>query len=208
MRTAALLPAAGSGERLGLGPKALVTVGGLTLLELAVRAVSPVADEVVIALSSGTPAPAGTRSVSGGSTRQESVLNLLRAVRAEFVIIHDVARPFLPAAVAEAVLQAAIETGAATACLPVADTLFNGASGRGVEREHLYSVQTPQAFRRDLLLQAHEAAEGVATDDATLVRQTGHPVTLVSGSPWLLKITHPADLEFARQLLPAWEATR
>ncbi len=133
---------------------------------------------------------------------------LVQAASAELVVVHDAARPFLPTEVATRVLQAAAENGAATASLPVADTLIERSSGRNVDREQLALIQTPQAFRRQLLLEAHDQATAdrfFATDDAALVRRLGVPVQLVTGSPWLLKITHPEDLKLAEVMAAGWE---
>ncbi len=203
---AALVAAAGAGTRLGQGPKAHLSVGGVTLLERAVAALAPHVDEVVVAVPSAAgPWPsrrAGVRFVVGGDTRQASVRALLGATSADTVLVHDVARPFLPAEVVLRVLAAAREHGAATAAVPVADTVVTLA-GEELDRSHLRAVQTPQGFRRELLAWAHEAAaaEGyVATDDAGLLRRLGHPVTLVEGSPLLLKLTRPEDLTLAEAL--------
>ncbi|RTR29092.1 2-C-methyl-D-erythritol 4-phosphate cytidylyltransferase [Deinococcus radiophilus] len=188
---AALIPAAGSGTRLGHGPKAAVTVGGRSLLAWAVGALQPHVAEVVVALPAGLAlpddVPKGVRTVTGGATRQESVRRLLEAVSAEHVLIHDSARPFLTADLIGAVQAAVRRTGAATAALPVADSLVLGGqkaesggqrveSGaeqtdhqpstlnphhfwiEGVPREDLWAVQTPQGFRRELLHYAHTYA--------------------------------------------------
>ena len=214
MRVAALIPAAGSGTRLGLGFKALVDVGGVTLLERAVLALRPFVDEVVVALPAGVDSalPAGVRCVPGGVTRQESVRVLLEATGADVVLIHDAARPFLPGAVIVSVLEAARAHGAATAALPVADTLVRGVAGewaQGVPREDVWAVQTPQGFRRELLLSAHERAarEGwSATDDAGLVARSGGVVRLVTGDARLFKVTTPGDLVLARAFASTWDA--
>lgn len=215
MKVAALVPAAGRGERLGCGPKALVEVGGKTLLERAVAAFAGRVDEVVVAVSPEMQSQveallAGkAKVVLGGETRQASVWALLQACEAELVLIHDAARPFLAANVLERVKQAAGEGGAATAVLPVSDTLIEADSGRTVVRERLRAVQTPQGFGLELIVKAHEHARRVkvqATDDAGLVRALGHEVALVEGSPWLFKLTTPHDLALARALAEAWDA--
>ena len=152
------------------------------------------------------------RAVTGGPTRQASVLALLRATEAEIVIVHDAARPFLPLDVLAGVRAAAAEVGAATAALPVADTLVRevtGGWGQLTPREGLWAVQTPQGFRREVLLAAHEAAERAqvqATDDAGLVAWTGWPVRLVPGDARLFKVTTPGDLVLARALAAVWDS--
>lgn len=213
--TAALIPAAGSGTRLGLGHKAFVEVGGVSLLARSVAALAPHVDEVLVALPDGMQLPPGihARAIVGGDTRQDSVRRLLRATVADTVLIHDAARPFLPADIALALLEAVAETGAATVALPVADTLVQAGAGEmwgaSVAREGLWAVQTPQGFHRDLLLQAHAqaAADGyAATDDAGLIARQGGAVRLVRGDARLFKVTTPGDLALAQALAPVWDA--
>ncbi|WP_237724849.1 2-C-methyl-D-erythritol 4-phosphate cytidylyltransferase [Deinococcus alpinitundrae] len=217
-KTAALIPAAGLGTRLGQGPKAFLDLNGLTLLARSVTALAPHVDEVVVALPQGYALPENirARAITGGATRQASVLALLRVTDAEVVLIHDAARPFLPPEVIAGVRRAAAETGAATAALSVADTLVRGQSqaspplwGELTLREGLWAVQTPQGFRRELLLAAHLEAErdGIqATDDAGLVARLGLPVALVPGDARLFKVTTPGDLILARALAHLWDA--
>src|SRR5690606_34308181 len=157
-------------------------------------------DEVVVAVPEGAlgswPPRPGVVYVAGGATRQESVHALARATAAATVLVHDVARPFLTADVVARVLAAAREHGAATAALPVTDTVVT-ASGDELDRASLRAVQTPQGFDRALLLEAHEAAlaaGAIATDDAALVRRLGRRVALVEGSPLLIQATRPDDL--------------
>lgn len=210
MKTSLLLPAAGKGERLGKGvPKALVRVRGKTLLEWALLRF-PKVDEVLIALPPGAPPPPGlnARVLEGGKTRQESVYRLLKAATGELVLVHDAARAFVVPEAVRRVYEAARETGAAAAAVPVPDTLVEGESeyGRVLDRSRLRLVQTPQGFSRELLLRAHEAAlaEGrTATDDAQLVRALGHPVALVPGDRRMFKVTYPEDLELLAALLQA-----
>lgn len=218
LKVAALIPAAGFGTRLGQGPKAFLDLNGRSLLARSVAALAPHVDEVVVALPGGfvLPTNVSARAVIGGTTRQASVLALLRATDAGVVLIHDAARPFLPPEVTRAVRTAAAETGAATAALPVADTLVRGRSDGATPlwseltaREGLWAVQTPQGFWRELLLGAHLEAEreGVqATDDAGLVARLGLPVALVPGDARLFKVTTPGDLVLARALAVVWDA--
>lgn len=210
---AALIPAAGSGTRLGRGPKAAVTVGGRSLLAWATEAMAPHVAEVVVALPDGLylPAdvPAGVRTITGGETRQESVEKLLGATDAEYVLIHDAARPFLSAEIIQAMQAAVLEAGAATVALPVADSLVRAAGDNwqeAVSRDHLWAVQTPQGFRRTLLLEAHAQAKAegfAATDDAGLVARLGHAVRLVRGDARLFKVTTAGDLALAEAVAGA-----
>ncbi len=203
---AALVAAAGRGTRLGRGPKALVEVGGRSLLDIALDALAPHVDEVVVAVPPGAlggwPRRQGVVYVEGGDTRQESVRALVRASTARHVLVHDVARPFLTGDVVARVLEAARRHGASTAALAVADTVVTEA-GEELDRALLRAVQTPQGFERALLLEAHEAAAAAgvsATDDAALVRRLGRRVALVEGSPLLVKLTRPEDLLLAEAL--------
>lgn len=209
---AALVPAAGAGERLGLGPKAFVELGAEPLLSWALRSLSTVVDEVVVAVPAGAEDRARrlaphARVIAGRSSRQDTVGALLAATDATWVCVHDAARPFLPAEVRDAALSCGRRAGAASVALAVSDTVVDARDGSVVERRHLRAMQTPQVFARELLQRAHReaAASGAAaTDDAALVRRLGHPVELVEGSPWLFKITTPDDLRIARALAEAW----
>lgn len=215
---AALLPAAGSGARLGLGAKAFVRVGDRSLLAWAVEALRGAVDEVIVAVPAGAEARARREVpdagvIEGAATRQGTVARLLEATSAPWLLVHDAARPFLPRAVVDRVLEATRASGAASAALPVVDTLVDAETGATVPRERLRAVQTPQGFRRDWLLAAHRAAarDGIeATDDAALVRRLGHEVRLVEGSALLRKITTPEDLRLAPALEALWleERTR
>ncbi len=214
MKVAALIPAAGSGQRLGHGPKAFVQVAGKSLLERSVSALAPHVHEVLVALPDGTTLPEGVRAraIVGGATRQESVLRLLEATGADLVLIHDAARPFLSAATIRAVLEAVQLTGAVTVAHPLADTLLRAEGplwGNLVERAGLWAVQTPQAGRRDWLLAAHREAQAEghsATDDAGLLHRAGHAVRLVPGEAALFKVTTPGDLLLAEALAAVWDA--
>jgi 2-C-methyl-D-erythritol 4-phosphate cytidylyltransferase len=147
--------------------------------------------------------------VAGGAERQESVARGLAAVPVDvpWVVVHDGVRPCVTPNLVTRVVQAAREHGAAVAALPVAETLKRGAAGwvqLTVDRDGLWAVQTPQAFRADLLREAHRrgAADGIlGTDDAALVERLGAGVWLVPGLPGNLKITRPEDLALARALL-------
>lgn len=220
-KVAALIPAAGEGLRLGCGPKALVEVAGETLLDRAVQAFTGCVDEVVVAVSpvmlaslsaSATERPAptpGVRLIVGAGTRQGSVYNLLRETSADVVMIHDAARPFLSRYIVTEVIAAVKNYGAASVVTTVADTLIETETGRVIDRGTLRAVQTPQGFRRELILAAHEHAlrsGHAATDDAGLVRALGHKVALVEGSSWLMKVTTAADLELAEALAAVWDA--
>jgi 2-C-methyl-D-erythritol 4-phosphate cytidylyltransferase len=147
--------------------------------------------------------------VDGGAERFESVANALALTtsEADFVAVHDAARPCLTAALIDAVFARAVETGAALLAVPVADTIKrDDGAGRvqaTVARQGLWLAQTPQVFRRDWLIDAYarRTAFGVGiTDDAQLVEAAGHAVHLVPGSSANLKITAREDLDLAEAI--------
>jgi len=223
MRAAAILLAAGRGERLGHAlPKAFVPLAGRSLLARSAEALrsSPGVEAVQPVLPAGAGLPEDARGlgllppVAGGARRQDSVLAGLRALPEgfEWVAVHDAARPRVrPEAVAQ-VLEAARRHGAALLAVPVADTLKRVHEGRVVEtapREGLWAAQTPQAFRTELLREALEKAlaEGRSgTDCASLVEALGAPVWVVEGDPDNRKITGPEDLAEAERELASVEA--
>ncbi|HEX3613904.1 MAG TPA: 2-C-methyl-D-erythritol 4-phosphate cytidylyltransferase [Sporichthyaceae bacterium] len=222
MRTAAVVPAAGRGERLGPGaPKALRELGGVPILVHAVRAlararsvdvvvVAAPAEEVeaVRALLVDQQIDAEVEVVAGGATRQASVARAVASLAEDIdvVLVHDAARPLVPVELVDAV-AAAIRAGADAVIpvLPVADTIKRVAAGvveSTLDRASLRAVQTPQGFRRAVLANAHAAGDGgAATDDAGLVEAIGVPVSVVEGSAEAFKVTRPIDLMLAEAVL-------
>ena len=211
---AAILVAAGDGRRLGAAvPKAFCEIRGHTLLEYALRpfAAHPaVRDLVVVAPvgqleASARMAGDAVTVVPGGATRQRSVSAGLAALAAdvETVLVHDVARPFVPAEVIDRVLAAlAAGADAVIPARPVTDTIKRVAAGGVVaetlDRSALWAVQTPQGFGRKVLVAAHDAApDGDVTDDAGLVEARGGTVVVVDGADEAFKITRPWDLVLA-----------
>lgn len=147
--------------------------------------------------------------IEGGAERYETVARGLEAIDSacEFVAVHDAARPCVDPALIERLFQSARQHGAAVPGWPVADTLKRvDDDSRIVEtvaRDQLFTVQTPQVFRRDLLERAYANLSQVpgATDCARLVEAIGHPVQIVEGSPFNLKITTTEDLRLAQAIL-------
>src|SRR5262249_1146702 len=138
--------------------------------------------------------------ILGGATRRDSVVNGLAALECdgdvERVLIHDAARPFLPAAVIDRLLTALDGSDGAVPALPVVDPLAGAAAllGDAVPRDPLVRVQTPQAFRFAPIRSAHAAwPGGEATDDAQVARAAGLSVATVEGDPALEKLTFEAD---------------
>jgi 2-C-methyl-D-erythritol 4-phosphate cytidylyltransferase len=156
----------------------------------------------------GNAAILGIEVVEGGAERYDSVARALERVKpeAEFIAVHDAARPCLVDEWIDAVFAAAVRTGAAILAAPVNGTLKRAAADQTVAetvaRENLWEAQTPQVFRRQLLTDAY-ARRGSerATDDAQLVERLGQKVTIVPGSPMNLKITTKEDLRIAAALL-------
>ena len=227
MTASAIIVAAGIGTRLGSGePKAFVKIGGRTMLSYSLVAVGQVSaiGEVVITVPEGFESAARAEAVAaglgaavkitpGGIERQDSVRIALglTSAESELVIVHDAARPLATPAIFEACIAAAARAGGAIAAIPVADTLkrvvdSDRAIAATVARAGLWQAQTPQAFRRELLVEAHRraVAQGiVATDDADLVERAGVRVEVVEGSTANIKITTPSDLAIVEAIIAA-----
>jgi 2-C-methyl-D-erythritol 4-phosphate cytidylyltransferase / 2-C-methyl-D-erythritol 2,4-cyclodiphosphate synthase len=224
MHVTAIIAAAGMGRRLGSAtPKQFLMVGGLTVLERTLRAFeacSRITDIVVVthpeaAAPTGAPLRPGGKPVShvaGGATRQESVRLGFAQVPAgaQYVVVHDAARPFVTPGLIERTLDAAIQSGAAIAALPSSDTVKELETidacrfvRRTIPRDVVYLAQTPQAFRRDILADAVACGRGgaAATDEAALAEVAGHRVRLVEGDAVNLKITTERDLALARSIV-------
>lgn len=223
-RVFAIVPAAGSGSRMGTErSKIFLKLGAESVLQRSVRlllAGLPIAQMLVMASESDIadvraelqPLSGQVGVTVGGRTRQESVKLGLERLAAEFkpdphdlVVIHDAARCFITPEVLIRALQAARNKGAVTAGIPIADSLLRADSSENrasewIERSNLWAVQTPQIFRHKLIQEAHAQAEDAATDDASLVA-TLHPVSVVEGARENIKLTTPADYQFALQIL-------
>ncbi len=218
-----IVVAAGSGRRFGR-PKQFSLLGGRPVLEWAVDACRPVSSGVVLVVPADRPFPPRDAHgadvvVPGGSSRAESVRQGLAAVPdgTDVVLVHDAARPLASASVFEAVVDAVTISGAdgAVPGLEVADTVKTVTEIDGVchvaatlDRRTLVAVQTPQAFRADVLRRAHRegaASKVEATDDAMLVEAIGGRVRVVPGDPGNFKITTSGDLQAAELRLPAAE---
>ncbi len=202
----AIVVAGGGGRRFG-GPKQFEDLHGRRVLDWSLAAAAAACDGVVPVVPAdrldGEPAPG---AVSGGATRSESVRAGLAAVPhdAAIVVVHDAARPLAGADLFRRTV-AAVRAGADAAVpgIPVTDTVKRVDDGRvteTVDRTSLVAVQTPQAFRADVLRRAHAGAPE-ATDDAGLVEALGGLVVVVKGDPRNLKLTSPDDLIVARALL-------
>jgi len=207
VRTWAIVVAAGGGTRFGAA-KQFARLGGASVVDRAVGVARESCDGVVVVLpaATGWTPPGGVLTTVGGATRSDSVRAGLALVPddAEVVVVHDAARPLASRRLFELVVQA-IADGAdgAVPALPVADTVKRVKGARVVEtipRDGLVGVQTPQAFRADVLRSVHRSG-GVETDDAALVEAGGGVVVVVEGERRNLKLTLADDLELAQALL-------
>lgn len=208
----------------GSVPKQFLALGGqpIVLHTLRILQTSPAIDEIILAVPQSDMEyclaeivarhhfTKVKKVVPGGKERQDSVRHALEQVHetVEVVLVHDAVRPFLTERMVEEVVAAARAGGAAIVALPMKDTVKQVRSDRVIERtvdrQTLWLAQTPQAFRRDWLLEAHRKAqvEGVrATDDSYLVEWCGHPVSVVEGSGDNIKITRPEDMMIGEAIL-------
>lgn len=216
MQIAAILVAAGTGSRFGADtPKQFLRLAGKSVIRYPaeslaqhVDALLPVGDAALIgdALAGLEHLP----PVAGGATRQNSVrlgLEALAPMAPDFVLVHDAARPMIPAGTIPALLAALETLPGAIPALPVADTLKRVEQGRiaaTVSRDGLYRAQTPQAFRFPALLAAHRSGIGFsATDDASLLEAVGEPVAIVPGSEDNIKLTYAEDLARLERIMTA-----
>jgi 2-C-methyl-D-erythritol 4-phosphate cytidylyltransferase/2-C-methyl-D-erythritol 2,4-cyclodiphosphate synthase len=205
MRIASILVAAGSGSRFGAEtPKQFLPLAGQPVIRHAVRALAahvtllqPVGDAAAIdAALQGIP---HLPTVPGGATRQDSVLAGLTALEKhapDIVLVHDAARPVIPAGTIPALIEALKQAKGAIPAVPVADTLKRVSGGvieTTIPRDGLYRAQTPQAFHFQTLLKAHRSGLIGATDDASLLEAAGIPVAIVPGSDDNIKLTYPDD---------------
>jgi len=210
MSVVGIVPAGGSGERLGVDrPKAFVVLAGRPMLDWSVQVLASVCDRVVVAVPAGHEEPPDR--VIGGASRSASVrAGLVAAPEADVAVVHDAARPLITRDLVERCLAALREgeTDGVIAAAPVTDTIKQAdGSGRVVrtlDRSTLWAVQTPQVFRAGALRRALEVDEATlarATDDASLVEAAGGTVAVVQSSPENLKVTTPLDLRLAETLL-------
>lgn len=206
-------------------PKAFVPLGGRPLLHYSLVALSAVEGigEAVITVPAGMEAAARSavraaglaipvKVTPGGAERQDSVriALALTSAEAEIVAVHDAARPLAPPGLFATCIETASRYGGAIAAVALADTLKrteNHTITATIPRAGLWQAQTPQAFRRTMLVAAHERSQRerwTVTDDAELVERCGGSVHVVESSTANLKITTPADLEIAQALAPGF----
>ena len=209
MTVVGIVPAGGSGERLGADrPKAFVVCAGRPLIEWSLEVLGSVCDRVVVAVPPGHESQPDF--VTGGDSRSASVRNAVAAApEADLFVVHDAARPLVTRELVERCLNA-LEPGidGAIAAIPMTDTVKQVASDgrvlRTLDRSQLWAIQTPQAFQADILRRALErdaAALAAAPDDAWLVDDAGGVITVVESYTVNLKVTRESDLRIAEALL-------
>jgi 2-C-methyl-D-erythritol 4-phosphate cytidylyltransferase len=218
VKTTAIIVAAGSGSRFNTStPKQFLDLAGRPLIQHTIErfVAAPSIDSIVVVLAPDRVTATDLSSydsvtvVAGGATRAESVLNGLNAVgEADFVAVHDGARPFVTVDEIERTISRAKEIGAACLVAPVTDTIktIRGDEISGtLDRTKLRRALTPQVFKVEVLRRAFELGDisESVTDECYLVEKLGHPIAFVEGSPQNIKITHPEDLVVAEAMLNA-----
>ncbi|MCS6807833.1 MAG: 2-C-methyl-D-erythritol 4-phosphate cytidylyltransferase [Bacteroidota bacterium] len=231
MRTTAIIPAAGFGTRLGSTvPKQFIELAGIPIIVRTLRvfeqcgdidtvvvAAAPEFHTYILDLKTRYSLQKLTALVQGGSERQHSVANALHSPAcsdAEIVVIHDAVRPFITPSLVHRIVQAAIVHGAAIPGVIPKDTIKEctylpdlpsiAYVHTTYERSHLRVIQTPQAFRRDLLTRAfaHAHSHGIiGTDDASLVEASGVSVVVIPGEEENIKITTALDIRWAEYII-------
>ena len=217
-----ILLAAGRSTRMLGGDKLLMQIGGVPAIGrsfalfqnapevccVAVVVSAANREQVLAALDAG-PSCVRVIEVPGGDRRQDSVFNGLRALdegrcNSELVAVHDGARPLADSTMLETGSHVASIMGAAVPVVPIADTLKRVQHGTVIEsvpREEIYAAQTPQVFKRDVLMAAHEAVSSDVTDDAAMVEQAGGLVSTYPGDPTNIKLTTASDVVIANALV-------
>ena len=223
MTASAVILAAGRGERMHTGTrKAFLELAGRPLLVHAVEAFSlvPRVKEIIVvvhpddleaARSAVEPLASTVRYVAGGATRRESSLAGIRAAAGELVLIHDGCRPLVSPALIERVLDGAEHHDAVVPVLPATETLYRLGNaehhvGEVLDRSSTVRAQTPQGFRRPLILRCLEEADPTITDDASAVIARGTPVFIVEGEAANLKVTYSEDLRWANALVDRFDS--
>ncbi|MBI5399415.1 2-C-methyl-D-erythritol 4-phosphate cytidylyltransferase [Candidatus Saganbacteria bacterium] len=226
MKTAAIITAAGNGSRMG-GPKQFLDLAGQPILARTINVFeqTELVQEIVLVVNEDDLMRASEfrsrklkKVVAGGKERQDSVFNGLQAISSDtdIVAIHDGARPFVTIEIIGQSIAEAAKFGAVVVGVPVVDTikkvvsseLLVAASGgvikETLDRKELWAVQTPQVFKRAIIMRAYETRkQDQATDDAMLVEKIGIPVKIIMGSYENIKITTPTDMLMARAILEA-----
>ncbi len=210
MKTVAIITAGGTSSRFGNTNKLLEIVNGKEVIRYTVEAFekSDVDEIVICANKSIIPELRkmfAHKIIEGGSTRQESVFNGLKAVTCDYVLIHDGARPMISPEIINKTIEMVKEKNAITVMTKTIDTIKKVENGKiisTIDRTQLYNTQTPQAFKYDLIKSAHEKLQGKNfTDDAGMLEFLGYDVYVLDGDYKNIKITTPNDIEIAKVYL-------
>ena len=228
----AVIPAGGSGQRMGTAtPKQFMPLGGVPLLLHSLQVFERCASisQVILVVPkderertlSEVVARHGIKKVlkivAGGATRQESVYHGLKETdpETEIVVIHDAVRPFVTEELIERSIETARDIGGAIVAVPMKETVKQvGPDGhilRTVDRSQLWLAQTPQTFRRALLIEGYRKAESDgfhATDEAAVMERLGHKIVVVPGGWDNIKITTPEDFQMAEAILAGRNTSR
>lgn len=220
MRASGIILAAGRSERFGQDKVFLELLGTPVLLYSARAFLEAGVEELVVVVREGAEPRAAAllqglgipvRVVTGGARRRDSSYAGVERAQGQYVLIHDAARPLVSPELIRRVLTAAEKHGAAVPVLPVVDTLRYTKNGflkaETVPRPGLVAMQTPQGFRRDLLLPALRECDEDLPDDAAALLARGIPVATVPGDPRNIKLTYPEDLRLAALLLSSAKAS-
>jgi 2-C-methyl-D-erythritol 4-phosphate cytidylyltransferase len=228
-RVSVIIAAAGSGSRMNMDrSKQYIEINGIPVLSRTIQAFEDcgAVDEIILVVNRDDISYCRQNIVDayrfkkvkavvpGGAVRQESVLNGLRQAEGtcDVVLIHDGARPFINSESIVNCIKAADEFGSACTAVRVKDTVKSADEGgmvrQTLDRRELWSVQTPQAFKYDIIMKAHESAQRdgfCGTDDAVLVERLGYSLKIVEGSYYNIKITTREDLVFAKAIACLYE---
>lgn len=216
-----VIPAAGQGKRMKAGKnKLFIELSDIPIIVYTLRvfeqdpncrgiilSINPAEEEYFTEMLASFQLKKVKALVPGGKERQQSVYNALKHVQEEIILVHDGARPFIDQSQISALSSAASLHGGAVLAVPVKDTIKKVADKsvvETVERSSLWAVQTPQAFRLSILINAHEKADAelfLGTDDASLLERINEQVVIIEGNYDNIKITTQEDLYFADAIL-------
>ena len=211
MKTTAIITAGGTSSRFGTGNKLLEKIYGKEVIKYTIEAFEKSdIDEIIISANKSIIPELSSmfshKITEGGSTRQASVYNGLKAVeKSDFVLIHDGARPLITPEIINRTVDLVKEKNAVSVMTKTIDTIKEVQDGKiikTIDRSKLYNTQTPQGFRYDLIMSAHEKLQGQNfTDDAGMLEALGYDVYIVDGSYKNIKITTQSDIEIAKIFL-------
>lgn len=207
----AIIPAGGTSSRFGKSNKLLEKIGEKEVIKYTVEAFEKSnVDEIIICanvaiiddLKKILNDCKKVRIIEGGASRQESVFNGIRACECDYVLIHDAARPMITTDLINTAIDEVVFKNALTVATKTIDTIKEVVDGKivkTIDRSKLYNTQTPQAFRYDLIREAHEKLSGQNfTDDAGMLEALGQTVYILNGSYKNIKITTQNDIDIAK----------